>query len=102
MAHKKSHRKNHSRSHKKKKNSKNIINKTIDKTIDTTVAVADKTVSFTKTTSKKYMPKVKSGLENVGSKVITTGTKSVPFLQRMTRKFFGMITGNKTKKNRKH
>jgi len=98
MAHKKSHRKNHSRSHKKRRNSKNIINKTID----TTVNVADKTVSFTKTTSKKYMPKVKSGLENVGSQVITTGTKSVPFLQRMTRKFFGMITGNKTKKHRKH
>lgn len=98
MAHKKSHRKNHSRSHKKRRSSKNII----DKTIDTTVDVADKTVSFTKTTSKKYMPKVKSGLEDVGSKVITTGTKSVPFLQRMTRKFFGMFTGNKTKKQRKH
>lgn len=98
MAHKKSHRKNHSRSHKKRRSSKNII----DKTIATTVNVADKTVSFTKTTSKKYMPKVKSGLEDVGSKVITTGTKSVPFLQRMTRKFFGMFTGNKTKKQRKH
>jgi len=38
---------------------KNIVNKTIDQT-----------VSVAKTTSKKYMPKVKSGLENVVSKVV--------------------------------
>jgi len=71
---------------------KNIVNKTIDQT-----------VSVAKTTSKKYMPKVKSGLENVGSKVVKTGEKSVPFLQSMTRKFFSMFTGkSSTRKHRRH
>jgi len=49
------------------------------------------------------MPKVKSGLENVGSKVVKTGEKSVPFLQSMTRKFFSMFTGkSSTRKHRRH
>jgi hypothetical protein len=79
-----------------KRSSKNILNKTISQT----VSVAQK---FTKSTSKKYMPKVKSGLENVGSKVVKTGEQSIPFLQRMTRKFFGMFTGkSKTRKHRRH
>jgi hypothetical protein len=47
------------------------------------------------------MPKVKSGLENVGSKVVKTGQQSIPFLQQMTRKFFGMFS-SKTRKNRRH
>jgi len=54
-------------------------------------------------TSNKYMPKVKTGLENVGSKVVDTTQKSVPYLQNMTRKFFGMFFGKtKTRKQRKH
>lgn len=69
---------------------KNFVNKTVENS-----------VSLVKTTSKKYMPKVKTGLENVGSKVVTTTEKSVPFLQQMTRKFFGMF-GSKTKKHRRH
>jgi hypothetical protein len=49
------------------------------------------------------MPKVKTGLENVGSKVVDTTQKSVPYLQNMTRKFFGMFFGKtKTRKQRKH
>jgi hypothetical protein len=69
----------------------------INKTIDQTVSVAQ-------STSKKYMPKVKSGLENVGSKVVKTGEQSIPFLQRMTRKFFGMFSSKsgKTRKHRRH
>jgi len=82
--------KNRVRSHKKRRNSKNIVNKTINTT-----------VSFTKSTSKKIMPKVKTGLENVGSKVIKTGEQSVPFLQNMTRKFFGLFSKNKSRKNRR-
>lgn len=75
---------------------KNIINKTINQT----VSVAQK---FTKSTSKKYMPKVKYGLENVGRKVVTTGEKSIPFLQSITRKFFGMFTGkSKTRKQQRY
>jgi len=94
MAHRKSHRKkhyrshrNHSRSHRnrKRRHTNNFMNST---------------VSVAKSTNKKYMPKVKNGLENVGSKVIKTGSESVPFLQRMTRKVFGMFS-NKTKKHYK-
>ena len=83
------HSKSHKRSHRNRK-SKNFVNKTINQS-----------VSVVKSTSKKYMPKVKSGLENVGSSVVKSGQQSVPFLQRMTRKLFGMFSG-KTKKNRKH
>jgi hypothetical protein len=43
------------------------------------------------TTSKKYMPKVKSGLENVGSKVTKTATKTIPVLQKTTRNLFSML-----------
>lgn len=83
MAHRRHHRS-------ARRNKKNIVNKTLEQT-----------VSVAKTTSKKYMPKVKSGIENVGSKVVKTGEQSIPFLQRMTRKFFGMFTGTKTRKNRR-
>ena len=72
------------------RNYKNLINKTVEQS-----------VSVVKSTSRKYMPKVKSGLENVGSKVVKTSEQSVPFLQQMTRKFFSMFSG-KTKKNRKY
>jgi len=89
------HRKHH-RSARRKRSSKNIVNKTLDQS----VTVAQK---FTKSTSKKYMPKVKSGLENVGSKVIKSGEQSIPFLQKMTRKFFDMVSGkSKTRKQRRH
>lgn len=40
-------------------------------------------VSLVKRTSHKYMPKVKHGLENVGSKVVSTGE---PFFTSLTRK----------------
>jgi hypothetical protein len=72
------------------RSSKNFVKKTVENS-----------VSVVKSTSKKYMPKVKTGLESVGSKVVTTTEKSVPFLQQMTRKFFNMF-GSKTKKHRKH
>lgn len=44
-----------------------------------------------KTTSRKYMPSVKSGLEGVGSKVTKTATKSIPILQKTTRNLFSML-----------
>jgi hypothetical protein len=78
-----------SRSRRHRRSSKNFVNKTVENS-----------VSIVKSTSRKYMPKVKTGLENVGSKVVTTTEKSVPFLQQMTRKFFGMF-GSKTKKHRR-
>ena len=84
-------RRNSTRTHRNRnRNYKNLINKTVEQS-----------VSVVKSTSRKYMPKVKSGLENVGSKVVKTGEQSVPFLQQMSRKFFSMFSG-KTKKNRKY
>jgi hypothetical protein len=69
----------HRRTRRHKRHSRrNILNKTVDSS-----------VSIVKNTSKKYMPKVKTGLESVGSKVISSSQKSVPFLQRLTRKLFG-------------
>ena len=78
------------RKHFSKRNSKNIINKTINKSL-----------SLVKSTSKKIIPKVTSSVKNVGSKVVKTGEQSIPFLQRMTRRFFGMFS-NKSKKHRRH
>jgi len=82
MAHRKSHRRSHR--NRRQRPSNNFMNST---------------VSVASSTNKKYMPKVKHGLENVGSKVIKTGSQSVPFLQRMTRKAFGMFSRRKTKKH---
>ena len=49
------------------------------------------------------MPKVKSGLEKVGSNVIDTSKKSVPYLQKKTREIFNVLQSkSKTKKNSKH
>jgi len=74
MHQRKTHR--HRKSRKSRK-SRNILNKTLKQS-----------VNIVKTTSKKYMPKVKTGLENVGSKVVKTGQTTVPYLQRLTRKVF--------------
>jgi IS5 family transposase len=61
--------------------------------------IINETVSAVTTTSKRYMPKVKHGLENVGSSV----TNSVPFFQTMTRKIFEMFTTNKnTRRHKRH
>ena len=78
------------RKHFSKRNSKNIINKTINKSL-----------SLVKSTSKKILPKVKYNIENVGSKVVKTGEQSIPFLQRMTRRFFEILS-NKSKTHRTH
>jgi hypothetical protein len=59
---------------------KNILNQTVQKS-----------ANIVKGASRKYMPKVESSLENVGSKVIRTSKRSVPFLQRLTRKLFSKI-----------
>jgi hypothetical protein len=44
--------------------------------------------------SRKYMPKVESGIENVGDTVIKKSQQSVPFFKRIMNMF--------TKKNKKH
>ena len=56
--------------------------------------IITQSASFVNDTSKKIMPKVKYGLENIGAKVVN---KTVPVMQGMSRKFFGMF-GSKTRK----
>jgi hypothetical protein len=51
-----------------------------------------------KYTSKKYMPRVKTGIEDVGSKVTKTATKSVPVLQKTSRDLFGLFGIKKSKR----
>lgn len=77
----------HRRSRTRRHHNKSLLKKTMNKT-----------VSIAKSTSRKIMPKIKSGLENVGSKVIKTGENSIPYFQRMTRKLFGMFS--KTRRRR--
>ena len=90
MPHRNLHRKKqHSKKHYSKTSlNKNILNKTIGKS-----------VSMVKTTSSKYMPKLKYGLENVGSKVVQSGEQSIPYLQKMTRKMFSSMS-SKTKRRK--
>lgn len=92
MARSKYYRRSHGKSH-RRSSKKNIIKKTFDQSIN-----------VVKSTSRKYMPKVKSGLENVGSKVVNSSSKTIPFLQNMTRKFFGLFSNKKSKsrKNRRY
>ena len=82
--------KRRSRRHSK---SRNFVNRTLSES-----------VSVVKNTSKKYMPKVKSGLETVGAKVTTTAKSSVPILQQATRKFFSLfgVGSSKSRRHRRH
>jgi hypothetical protein len=74
------HRKRHNRT----RRNKQIIPKGFKKGFN-------KGFNTVKSTSRKYMPAVKSGLEGVGSKVTKTATKSVPVLQKATRDIFSMF-----------
>ena len=75
MAHKKSHR----RRYRKKGGKNNLLNTTIKRGY----SVAEKSYSVAKETSRKYMPKVKSGLEKIGNNVTETAKESVPYLQKL-------------------
>jgi len=77
----------------RKSSSKRKSNNIIDKSVKNTL-------SFAKNTSNKILPKVKSSIKNVGSTVVKTGKQSIPFLQRISRKFLGMFS-NKSKKHRR-
>ncbi len=76
----------HSRKHAKYIN-KNVINKTLKRGF----SEVKHSFSGVKTTSKKYMPRVKSGIEGVGAKVTETAVKTIPVLQKTTRDLFGAI-----------
>ena len=69
----------HRNSHRHMRN-KNVLNKTLKRGYQKV-----------KYTSKKYMPQVKSRIENVGSTVTNTATKSIPMLQKATRRLFSMF-----------
>jgi hypothetical protein len=79
--------------------SKNIVKQGFKKGFKTSKKGFKKGFSVVKNTSKKYMPQVKTGLENVGSKVTKTATKSVPILQKASRDLLGVIGIKKKSKN---
>lgn len=64
-----------------------------------------KGLSVVQTTSQRYMPKVKTGLENVGSKVTNAASKgmsrTMPMVQRKARDLLGMIGLNKSRRNKR-
>jgi hypothetical protein len=74
-----SRRRKQSRKHSKYVN-KNVINKTLKRGF-----------SSVKTTSKKYMPRVKSNIEGVGARVTETAVKTIPVLQKTTRDLFATV-----------
>lgn len=92
MAHKKSHRRKNS----KNRGKRSILNTTMKRGY----SVAEKGYSIAKQTSQKYMPKVKTGIENLGSNVSETAKETVPYLQKLTRRVLDMI-GVRTRKNGK-
>ena len=51
--------------------------------------------------SRKVMPRVKSGLESVGSQVISKGSNTIPYLQRLTRKLMGVFSTKKRGRSRR-
>ena len=80
--------KRHNKSYKKRSNSRLMIQKSLSKGYN-----------VAKTTTKKYAPKVKAGLETVGSKVKVVAKKTIPIIENVSDKLLGFF--NKTKKNLK-
>ena len=78
--------KRHSRRHSKRRS---LVNRTLSESVSVV---------------KNTIPKVKSGLESVGSKVTSTAKSSVPMLQQATRKFFSLfgLGSSKSRKHRRH
>lgn len=100
MAHKKGHRRSHSRRHGKKKTMLNKTIKTGYSVASKGLSVASKGFSVAKQTSRKYMPKVKSGIETLGSNVTEKAKETVPYLRNITRRVFDMINSRTRKSGR--
>lgn len=84
----------------KKRHNKSSINKSSKKNKELMIKKSlSKGYNVAKTTTKKYAPKVKAGLETVGSKVKVVAKKSVPIIKNVTDKLLGLV--NKTRKNLK-
>lgn len=79
--------------------SKNMVKRGFKKGFHTSKKGFKKGFNAVTNTSRKYMPKVKTGLENVGSKVTKTATKSVPILQKASRDLLGIFGMKKKSKN---
>jgi hypothetical protein len=79
--------------------SKNMVKRGFKKGFHTSKKGFKKGFNAVRSTSKRYMPKVKTGLENVGSKVTKTATKSVPILQKASRDLLGIFGMKKKSKN---
>jgi hypothetical protein len=84
----------------KKRHNKSSINKSSKKNKELMIKKSlSKGYNVAKTTTKKYAPKVKAGLETVGSEVKVVAKKSVPLIKTAADKLLGLI--NKTRKNLK-
>jgi len=79
-------RKRHNKSSKKRSGS--MIRKSLSKGYN-----------VAKTTTKKFVPKVKVGLETVGYKVKGVAKKTVPLIEKVSDKLLGLL--NKTRRNLK-
>ena len=78
------HRRNHKRSSRR---SKNMITSSLSKG-----------VNYATSTTKK----VGATVVNTGTAVVKKGAETVPYLQRLTRKVFGMFGMNKKTARRRH
>jgi hypothetical protein len=58
-------------------------------------------LSIANSTSRKFMPKVKHGLENVGNNVVKTGEQTLPFFQQITRKLLSFGANSKRRRRRR-
>ena len=79
--------------------SKNMMKRGFRKGFHTSKKGFKKGFKVVTASSRKYMPRVKTGLENVGSNVTKSATKSVPILQKASRDLLGVFGMKKKSKN---
>jgi hypothetical protein len=80
--------------------SKNMMKRGFRKGFHTSKKGFKKGFKVVTASSRKYMPRVKTGLENVGSNVTKSATKSVPILQKASRDLLGVFGLKKSTKTK--
>ena len=80
--------------------SKNMMKRGFRKGFHTSKKCFKKGFKVVTASSRKYMPRVKTGLENVGSNVTKSATKSVPILQKASRDLLGVFGLKKSTKTK--
>ena len=80
--------------------SKNMMKRGVRKGFHTSKKGFKKGFKVVTASSRKYMPRVKTGLENVGSNVTKSATKSVPILQKASRDLLGVFGLKKSTKTK--